>query len=322
MTRSNRSPLTGGAIPKTPVARLSPYRSVSPHGRFLAGSGDALKLDWNESAVGPSPLVLARLSAFVATEPLNWYADPSAAALRRRLAAYTGRPASEILVFNGSDSALDCVARTYVGPGDHVVVCAPCYDNFRVFVDGVGADVEHVLGPSPFASNVKGLVARVRATTRLVYLCNPNNPTGRLYTVRQIERILESVTGGVLVVDEAYYEFTGTTAAGLLDRYENLIVTRSFSKAFGLAGLRCGYAMARARVMRYLGRLRNGKDVSAIAQVASLAALEDLAYMRACVAEVGRARRWLAAALRVRGYVVVPSRANFVLVRVASPARL
>jgi histidinol-phosphate aminotransferase len=322
MTRRNQSPRAGGGAPRTPVARLAPYKSVSPHARFGTGANDALKLDWNESAVGPSPLVLARLSAFIAEERLNWYADPASAALRRRLAIYSGRPASQVQVFNGSDSALDYVARTFVGPGDHVVICAPCYDNFRVFVAGIGAEVEQVLARSPFAPNVRGLLARIRANTRLVYLCNPNNPTGRLYTVPQIERILQSVPGGVVVVDEAYYEFTGMTAAGLLDRYENLVVTRSFSKAFGLAGVRCGYALARPRIMRYLNRIRNGKDVNAFAQVAALAAIEDLAHMRAYVAEVQRARRWLVAALRTRGYEVVPSRANFVLVRVATPARL
>jgi histidinol-phosphate aminotransferase len=308
--------------PHSPIARLRAYRSVSPTARFAKSADAALKLDWNESTIPPSPVVLDRLSAFLATGTLNWYADPTARALRQQLSKYTGRPVSQIQVFNGSDSALDHVARAFVTSGDHVVICSPCYDNFRVFVAALGADVEHVLAPSPFTAHVRGLVGHIRPTTRLVYVCNPNNPTGRMYTLRQIETILRHLTGGVMVVDEAYFEFAGVTTASLLDRYENLVITRSFSKAFSLAGVRCGYALATERLARYVNRLRNGKDVNAFAQIAALASLDDLPYMRAYVDEVRRSRAWLVKHLRTRGYAVVSSPANFILVKVDAPAQL
>jgi histidinol-phosphate aminotransferase len=306
-------------VPRPAVERLRGYRGVSPEARFLDKTDGRLKLDWNESGVPPSPLVFDRLSAFLATKRLNWYADPSTSRLRRRLAAYAGRPVSQVQVFNGSDAALDCVARTFVGAGDHVVISAPCYDNFRVFATGLDANVEQVLGPSPFAVNSRGLISRIRPDTRLVYLCNPNNPTGCLYSPGRVEAILRAITGGILLVDEAYFEFAGSTVAGLLDRHDHLVIARSFSKAFGLAGLRCGYILGSERIIRYASRIRNGKDVSGLAQVAALAALDDIPYMKAYVDEVRRSRTWLVRALRGRGIDVVPSPANFVMLGVDAP---
>jgi histidinol-phosphate aminotransferase len=228
---------------------------------------------------------------------------------------------AQIQVFNGSDSALDCVVRTFVDPGDHVIICAPCYDNFRVFVSGLGAEAEQVIGPSPFVTNTRGLIAHIRPDTRLVYICNPNNPTGCLYSARQIEAVLRALPHGIVLVDEAYVEFSGVTVAGLLDRYEHLVIARSFSKAFGLAGLRCGYILAGRRVVRYVNRLRNGKDVNGMAQVAAVAALEDLPYMRAYVDDVRRSRASLVRQLRARGFAVVSTPANFLLLRVDEPEK-
>jgi histidinol-phosphate aminotransferase len=304
------------------VAGLQAYRAVSSRSRFFDSANGALKLDWNEATTPPSPRVFEALSAFLATGRLNWYPDPEANELRRRLSKYTGRPPSGIQVFNGSDSALDYLVRTFVGAGDHVVICSPCYDNFRVSAESAGAEVERVYSRSPFAASVRDLAGRLRPSTRLVYISNPNNPTGRMYSLADLEAILTRLPNGILVVDEAYYEFAGRTAAPLLDRYEPLVVARSFSKAFGLAGIRCGYLLASPRVLRHVNKIRNGKDVNALAQVAAAAALEDLAHMRAYVAEVRRGRAWLARALRSLGHQVVTSPANFVLLRAADPACL
>lgn len=320
--RRARARQTGIPAPRETVARLQAYRAVSSRTRFFQSSNGALKLDWNEATAPPSPGVFEALSSYLATGRLNWYPDPDATELRRRLARYTGRAPSGIQVFNGSDSALDCVARTFVGPGDHVMICSPCYDNFRVSVDAVGAEVERVYARSPFVPDVRALIGRIRPETKLVYVSNPNNPTGRMYTVRELEAVLRRLTGGILLVDEAYFEFSGRTAAPLLDRHEHLVITRSFSKAFGLAGLRCGYMLASPGVLKHINKIRNGKDVNALAQVAAAAALQDLDHVHRYVAEVRRARGWLVRALRCRGRQVVESPANFVLLQAASPANL
>jgi histidinol-phosphate aminotransferase len=315
---------TSATIPQpTPVvAGLEAYRVVSSRSRFFQSANGALKLDWNEATAPPSPRVFEALASFLATGRLNWYPDPDATELRRRLSKYTGRPSSGIQVFNGSDSALDYLARTFLGAGDHVLICSPCYDNFRVSVESAGADVERVYSKSPFTADARHLAGRIRPNTRLVYISNPNNPTGRMYTVAELDLVLRRLEQGLLVVDEAYYEFAGRTAATLLDRHAHLVIARSFSKAFGLAGVRCGYLLASPALLRHVNKLRNGKDVNALAQVAAASALEDLDHVRAYVAEVKRARAWLVAALRARGHQVVSAPANFILLHSGDPGGL
>jgi histidinol-phosphate aminotransferase len=321
MTRPK--PTGAPAVPaRAAVVSLKPYACVNRRAAVNGRAANDLKLDWNESTEPPSPVVFERLSALLGKGQINWYGDPTAARLVRRLAEYTGFPPSRIQVFNGSDSALDYIARTFVGPGDHVLIAAPSYDNFRVFVAAQDARVEHVFAPDPFKRDVPGLLARIQPDTRLVYLCNPNNPTGVMYSPADISRILARLHRGILLVDEAYFEFTGVTATPLLARHANLVVTRSFSKAFGLAGVRCGYAIASRALLSQVNRIRNGKDVNVLAQVAALAALDDLPHMRRWVGEVRRSRTWLVRHLRARGYDVRPSPANFVLVGVDDPRRL
>ena len=212
--------------------------------------------------------------------------------------------------------------RAFVAPGQHVVISAPCYDQFRVFAEAAGARIEQFYGADPFTSDARGLAARITSETRLVYLCNPNNPTGRVHSHADLRRLLGALGQGLLLVDEAYYEFWGRTAVPLLDSSPRLVVVRSFSKAFGLAGVRCGYLLASADVIRAVNRLRNGKDVNALAQVAALAALDDLPYMRESVAEMRRNRAWLVSQLGARGWRVVTTPANFILIESDAPGRL
>jgi histidinol-phosphate aminotransferase len=316
--RAARSPVR----PTHAVEALRPYVGVPRNGGSAHADDPELKLDANEAAAPPSPLVFEQIHALLSGTGLNRYPDPTAGELRRQLAAYTGRPASQIRVFNGSDSAIDYVVRTYVARGDHVLICAPCYDNARVFAHSLGGRVEEVFARDPFTVDVANLVAHISPATRLVYLCNPNNPTGRLYDPDQVARVLDALTDGVLIVDEAYFEYCGVTVAHLVDHHPHLVVVRSFSKAFGLAGLRCGYVLAGDGVTACLDRVRNIKDVNAVAQVAAAAALQDVGYMRAQVARTREARRWLVDAVRAMGIEAVDTPANFVMLRVDDPSAL
>ncbi|MBP7570582.1 MAG: histidinol-phosphate transaminase [Acidobacteria bacterium] len=301
------------------IARLRAYRP----GDGASGPGASngrVRLDWNEGSRPPSPAVMARLRAFLEGGRLNRYPDPTAARLRRAIAAYARRPVSGVQVFNGSDAALDCLVRTFVAPGDHVVISAPCYDQFRVFAEAAGAAVQAVRGKDPFEADVQPLASSITPATRLVYVCNPNNPTGRTHSRADLRRLLAALGDGLLVVDEAYYEFYGRTAAPLIDADPRVTIVRSFSKAFGLAGLRCGYLLAAPEVVAAVNRLRNGKDVNALAQVAAIAALADIPYMRESVTEMRRNRALLAGALRSAGWRVVVTPANFILLECASPS--
>jgi histidinol-phosphate aminotransferase len=310
------------AKPSDAVSRMSPY-VPSPSFRLMGeGLGDILKMDANEADVRPSPVVFERISEFLGSGHLNWYPEFEASVLRRKISEYAGRPIETIRVFNGSDSALDHVCRTFVGRGDHVVVSAPTYDHFRVFAETLGARAEFVFGASPFESNTEELARAVTPATKLVYLCNPNNPTGRTYGEEDVRRLLDRLENGILLVDEAYFEFAKITMAGLLDGYPHLVISRTFSKAFGLAGLRCGYILADEACVRLIDRIRNGKDVNALAQVAAVAALEDAAYMERFVAEALAAKLWLAGRLRSLGFEVVTTPANFLLLKTQEPRSL
>jgi histidinol-phosphate aminotransferase len=282
-----------------------------------SSEADILRLDANESTIPPSPLVAARLRDFIDEGRASWYPDSEALLLRQRLAAYTSRSDHEILVFNGCDAAIDCAVRTFTVPGNRVCLAAPTYDRFRRSAEAAGLQVVAAYGANPFVAELDGLLAAIDDRTRLVYLANPDNPTGRTFTESEVAALLVRLESGLLIVDETYFEFAGLTVVPLVDRFDNLIVMRSFSKAFGLAGLRCGYTVASQGKSERLRRFWSGRDVNAAAQIAALAALDDLDYMRAYVEEVTSARAWLVDGLRGLDYTVVSTSVNFVLLKVA-----
>jgi len=307
-------------VPKAAISSLKEYKAPH-HNALLFSQNEAyLKLDSNEATVSPSPLVYRRLHEFLSQGHLNWYPEASAVHLRKKIASYTNRALEEIQVFNGSDSALDYICRTFVDKDDEVLIASPTYDNFRIYVESLGARVKLVYAKSPFESNVPLLIENTNPDTKLVYICNPNNPTGRIYTVNEVERLLEGLSSGILIIDEAYYEFSKITMTGLLSQVENLIVTRTFSKAFGLAALRCGYALSRKTVLDHINKIRNTKEVNSIAQIAAAAALDDRDYMEAYVKEVHAAKEWLVDRLKSLGYLVFDTPANYILMKVRCPA--
>jgi histidinol-phosphate aminotransferase len=308
--------------PKSFLTHLKPYRPAFQDESMLMDDGNMLKLDSNESTEKPSPLVSQAINEFLAKGYLNRYPDMNATQLRKKLSDYTKRSLEEIQVFNGSDSALDYIARTFVGEEDKVIIASPTYDNFRLFVELLGARVEFVYSKIPFTSDVSGLLSHVDSKTKMIYLCNPNNPTGVLYSKRDVRRILEALERNPLIVDEAYFEYTGLTMSDLLDEYENLIITRSFSKAFGLASLRCGYILSNRVVIEYIETIRNGKDVNTLAQIAASAALDDTEYMENYVKVVQASKTWLAKQLQDRDLEVIITPANYILIRVDFPREL
>lgn len=325
-TRSDRMEVRGrGPVPSRNVRGLTPYDAVSSLDKMRTVHSDCppLKLDWNESTIPPSPHVTRAIVEFLEdSHPLNWYPDLKAQALRKAIGRYTGVPVEGILVTNGSDAALDLVCRTYLDPGDEVVVASPTYGHFLVFARASGAVPVEVHAANPFAVPTGALLERLRTTTRLLYLASPNNPTGVVTPAEDVARICRAFPGTLVVADEAYHEFCGETCAPLVRTLPNLVVTRTFSKCFSIAGLRVGYLLSGEDVMRELLKLHNPKSVNALGQVAALAALEDREFREAYVAEVRAAREALVAALRDRGADARSTRANFVLVRVADPGGL
>ncbi|MBN1222144.1 MAG: histidinol-phosphate transaminase [Candidatus Aminicenantes bacterium] len=305
--------------PNKAVLKLKKYVPALQDFAFFPNNGDYLKLDSNEATIKPSPLVFQRIQEFLASGHLNWYPDIKAKELRHKLTDYTGRNFDEIQVFNGSDSALDYICRTFLEKDDRVLVASPTYDKFRIFVESTGSNIEFVYSGNPFVHSIQNLIERITNKTKLVYICNPNNPTGMEYSENDVRRLLEKCKHGILVVDEAYYEFSKITMSGLIDEFSNIIVTRSFSKAFGLAALRCGYILSDAQIVNLINKIRDEKNVNAVAQIAAVASLDDLIYTENYVKEVNLAKKWLFRELNVLGYKVIITSANYILVKVEDP---
>lgn len=300
------------------VAAVKPYKCVSSLDEIHARPGqEPHKLDWNEATVPPSPRVIEAISAFLGnTHHLNWYPVLNSTNLIERLAAFYGVPGEKLLITNGSDDALNTICTTYLNPGDPVLVASPTYQHFLVFAQSRGARIAHHYGPDPFAKDVEGLAAALRRLQpRIFYLVNPNNPTGVIYDADEIATLLDAAPNTLVIVDEAYSEFAGQSAIQLLQTYSNLVVTRTFSKAYGMAGLRIGYAFAHEDVIRDMQRVFNPKSVNVLAQIGAMAALADQDYLTDYVAEVTASKALMRRWFEARGFTFRSTPANFVMVR-------
>ncbi len=303
---------------KQSVEKMQAYVNAS-HSVALNQNARFIKLDSNEATVSPAPSVVAALMNFIQTGPLNWYPDVESSKLIAKLASYTGLPQNFIQTFNGSDNALETICKTYLEKGDEVVLCMPTYDHFRVYAESCDATLVRVYGPSAFEPKTEKILQAVTPRTKIIYIVNPNNPTGMMYSQEDIRTILTQAPHVLLIVDEAYFEFSGETVASLALEYPHLLVTRSFSKAFGLAGLRCGYVLTSPENLSSINKVRVGKNINSLAQVAASAALDDLDYMERYVNEVKIAKDWLAQKMSSYGLSVVKTPANFILVTVSRP---
>ena len=305
------------------IESLRPYQVSAGAALSVGNKSQCLKLDWNEAAIAPSPRVAEAIASYLDRGGLNYYPDVSATELRIKLSEYTCLHTEHIRAFNGSDAALRDLCAAFLNPDDVVLIREPTYTQIRTFIAAQGARANPFLASEPLDATVGALNEAILDTdARMVYLVNPNNPTGLLYHTATIGYLCESHPRTLFVVDEAYHEFCEFTSAPLVPAYGNLAVTRTFSKAFGLAGLRLGYLLAGLEVMGGIDKVRNGKEVNTLAQVAGVAALADLDYMWAFVEQVRETQRETAAELRALGYEVVTTPANFLLVKVADPAGL
>ena len=286
--------------------------------------GSALaELGSNENPLGPSPCALAAIEA--ALPELLRYPDPKGGALKTALAVQLGVDSAQITLGNGSHELLMLIAQCFADAGTSIVFSEFGFAVFPIATAATGAQPIRVSAyPADHASMPRGhdldaMAAAVRADTRVVYLANPNTPTGTWFDDAALARFLARTRPSTLVVvDEAYHEYVTapglTTALQFLPRHPNLVVTRTFSKAHALAGLRVGYAISDPSTAAVLERLRESFNVNGLALAAAEAALGDQAHV-ARVREWNAAERdWLAAALRARGLRVLPSQTNFVLI--------
>jgi len=304
-----------GPRPRGAILEMQPYEWEPPSARIASEAGvpeaEVVRFDTNTS---PWPgASLSELGALA----LNEYPDTSYTMLTSALAAYTGASPEQITVGAGADEILDLLAKAYVGAGDPVVLSRPTYAMFRIVSEMAGGRVDAVPGAGLDLDQDRFLQQARHA--RLSWLCNPNNPTGELQPAAFIGKLAEAAPG-VVAVDEAYFEFSAVTAAGLIARFPNLVVVRTLSKAFGLAGVRVGYALAGPQISAALRRVRPPGSISVVSEALGALALRDLDGMRERVSRIVTSRETLFREITGLGLRVHPSAANFLLVHTGDGA--
>lgn len=286
-----------------------------------SGKPFALRLGANESAFGPSPLAKAAMRE--AVERIAYYADPEAYETRSDIAAHMNVSADHVVIDIGIDGLLGLATRLFMESGDHAVASLGSYPTFAYHVTGFGGVFER----PPYKDDRNDLDALAEAArrthARLVYLANPDNPTGSWRSGADIVALLDALPPRcTLLLDEAYMEFAPADALAQLDPDDPRVVRfRTFSKAYGMAGARIGYALAAPATIRALDKIRLHFGVNAIAQAGARAALADQAYLAEVVAEVARGRDEYAALARDLGLTPLPSATNFVAIDVGGPER-
>jgi histidinol-phosphate aminotransferase len=273
----------------------------------------------NECAQGCSPRVLARLRSLTVED---LYRYPDRRPLEKRIATSLNLSAEQVMLTNGADEALHLLCEAYLESGDAIVIPVPTFSMFEIYARQTGANVVRVLSPERFDIPVDGMLRAIEETRRckLVAIASPNNPTGAVIRRADLRRILEAAPNAAVLLDEAYYEFYGRSEIDLLAKFPNLFVARTFSKAYGLAGLRAGVLAGDAQQMDALRRLSSPFNLNAAAFACVDEALADEEHLTTTVTEIRKLRAKLCAGLTSLGFEVFPSEANFLYVRLGASA--
>lgn len=325
MTVSNSQDLPSGGRqnsgpqPKPWISAISPY---TPGKSKVTEGTVPVKLSANENPLGASPAATASLAADAEAKTAR-YPDPDAAALRTAIGALHSLPMQQIVCGTGSDELLNLAAQGYAGPGDEIIHMRYGFSVYDIATRRIGA-VPVVAPDRDYGTDVDAILRCVTHKTRAVYLANPNNPTGTIIADSEIARLHAELPGDVLLVlDQAYSEYLdddGPDAFALARAHDNVLITRTFSKIYGLAAQRIGWAFGAPGLIDTLNRIRAPFNVTSSGQAAALAALADQNFVIHSRAHNARWRQWLSdelATLGNHGLEAIPSHANFVLVRFA-----
>lgn len=312
-----------------PVRNLSPYVPGKPLSELEREYGitDSIKLASNENPLGPGPKAKAAIAQ--AVQSIGLYPDGSGFELKQALARKHGCGAEQITLGNGSNDLLVIIAEAFLNASVNVVYSQYCFAIYPIVVQATGAPARVAPAypdthPMALGHDLDAMLKLVDKATRLVFIANPNNPTGTWVEAAALRRFIAAVPATTLVlVDEAYLEYVQDAefadASRWLNEFPNLIVTRTFSKAYGLAGLRVGYALSSADIAEVLNRVRPPFNVNSVAMAAAVAALDDTGHLQQSVQLVARGMKQVISGLQQLGLRVYPSAGNFVLVDCARP---
>jgi histidinol-phosphate aminotransferase len=303
--------------PKLPKGAIRPrpaVQSMAPYHPPTAGRAGKLRLDFNENTVGCSPTVIAALKDALDPAALTIY--PEYGDAKTAVAAYFQVPPENMLFTNGTDEAIQVFINTYVDDGQQVLILKPAYAMYRFYAEVAGAKITDIPYPQPSLEfPLQEILDAITPETRAILISNPNNPTGTGIGLHAIERILARAKEAAVLIDEAYYEFNGVTALGLIETHPNLFVCRTFSKVFGMAGMRLGCLFSHSSNIQFLHKAQSPYSVNSLAVIAAQAAVADTGYVHNYVAEILAARELLCLGLEKLGIAYIPSSANFVLGR-------
>lgn len=311
-------------IKKIPVPQgiesLVPYppgKPIEELERELGITG-SIKLASNENPLGPSRKAIKAVSA--ALQNLHRYPDGSCFYLKEKLSAMIGVAPDELIFGNGSNEIIELVIRTYLKTGDEAIMGDPSFAVYPLVVQAAGGKAINV-PLNGFTHHLEAMAYAITPKTRLIFIANPNNPTGTMVTDSEFSEFMGKVPENVIVcMDEAYYEFVKKKnfpdSIDYVKKGRAVIVLRTFSKIYGLAGLRIGYGIGRADILDYLNRVRQPFNVNSLAQVAALAALDDKAHLKKTLETNSEGLRYLYTALDSMGIEYVPTEANFFLIKV------
>jgi histidinol-phosphate aminotransferase len=284
---------------------------MAPYSPPSGGRAEKLRLDFNENTIGCSPKVIEYLTKRLTSTQLSIY--PEYAEAMRDLAGFFNVDQKQFILTNGTDEAIQVMINTFVDDNDEVITLKPSYAMYRFYAELAGAQVKEIGFPPDLSFPLNELLNAITARTKAILIANPNNPTGTGLALDGIQKILDSAPQAAILIDEAYYEFCGATALPWLNKYKNLFVSRTFSKVYGMAAMRCGCLFSSADNVQWMHKAQSPYSVNTLAALAARAAIQDRDYIENYVAQVLEARQICCDGLTRLGIPYFPSQANFVL---------
>ena len=294
-----------------PLTPREAIREMAPYSPPSGGRDGKLRLDFNENTLGCSPKVIESIQKYLTADHLTIYPEYQDA--RRDLAAFFSVSPDELTITNGTDEAIQLLINTFIDDGDDVLLLKPSYAMYRFYAEVAGASVREVGYPGDLNFPIADVLDALRPETRAILIANPNNPTGSAIGLDKVQLILETAPDAAVLIDEAYFEFFGISALKGIRRYKNLFVSRTFSKVYGMAAMRCGCLFSCAENTGWIRKAQSPYSVNMLAAIAARAAVQDSDYIAKYVGEALAAREMAYVGFERLGIKYFPSQANFVL---------
>lgn len=306
------------------IKELEPYK-VTPQEPWLSDrDSEMLKLDWNEGSEPPFFLKKIVNKLLKKHKYWSWYSDYNSLKLNFQISKKLSLSELQLLTFPGSDVALETICRTFLSHKDQVYVLLPTYSNFLTFAASCGADINKIYLEKPYNFSAEYLIQRIpKNKAKIIYLVSPNNPCGYLIKESEIRKICEFFDNILIICDQAYLEFAPECdLKNLINVFDNLIITRTFSKAYSLAGIRIGYCLGQHILIKEISKIRNGKNVSMLSQEIALECLKNSKWLENRVEIVSKEKEHLYSEFQKLNIPFYKSNGNFVLFEPKNPHKV